>query len=239
MEKTKKIKFFLSISYCLLLAIFLWLFFSNFSLNEITSYEFIKNNRNFLIEIKESNFILTTIIFIFFTIIWVFLLGFGSPVSLLGGFIFGQWIGLIIVAVSLTTGATLLYIFVNFFFKEPIREIFGKRFHNLTQKFKKNEFLFFLIYRFIGGIPFALSNILPTIFNIKIKNFFLGSLIGMAPQLFIGVSLGAGIEKIIETNQESPSFFTLITSKEIYIPIIAFIIFVMLSYMLRKKFYKK
>ena len=117
MEKTKKIKFFLSISYCLLLAIFLWLFFSNFSLNEITSYEFIKINRNFLIEIKESNFILTAIIFIFLTIIWVFLLGFGSPASLLGGFIFGQWIGLIIVAVSLTTGATLLYIFVNFFFK--------------------------------------------------------------------------------------------------------------------------
>ena len=89
MEKTKKNK----ICFCLFhivyyLRYFLWLFFSNFSLNEITSYEFIKNNRNFLIEIKESNFILTTIIFIFFTIIWVFLLGFGSPVSLLGGFYF-------------------------------------------------------------------------------------------------------------------------------------------------------
>ncbi len=235
MEKTKKIKFFLSISYCLLLAIFLWLFFSNFSLNEITSYEFIKNNRNFLIEIKESNFILTTIIFIFFTIIWVFLLGFGSPVSLLGGFIFGQWIGLIIVAVSLTTGATLLYIFVNFFFKEFIREIFGKRFYNLTQKFKKNEFFYFLIYRFIGGIPFFIANILPSLFNIKIKNYFFGTLIGMIPQLFIFVSLGNGLEKIINNNSAPPSFINLITSQEIYVPIIGFLFLVLIIFFIKKK----
>ena len=114
---------------------------------------------------------------------------------------------------GLSVGATLLYILANYFFKDLIKEKFAKKYYVLNEKFKKNEFLFFLIYRFIGGIPFALSNILPTIFNIKIKNFFLGSLIGMAPQLFIGASLGAGIEKIIETNQEVPSFFTLISFK--------------------------
>ena len=43
-------------------------------------------------------------------------------------------------------------------------------FINLTEKFKQNEFTFFLIYRFIGGIPFFISNILPTIFNVKIRN---------------------------------------------------------------------
>ena len=235
MEKTKKIKFFLSISYCLLLVIFLWLFFSNFSLNEITSYEFIKNNRNFLIEIKESNFILTIIIFIFLTIIWVFLLGFASPVSLLGGFIFGQWVGIIIVVFSITTGATLLYIFVNFFFRETIKEIFGKRFYKLTQKFKKNEFLYSLIYRFIGGIPFFIANILPSLFNIKIKNYFFGSLIGMIPQLFIFGSLGNGLEKIINNNSTPPSFIDLITSQEIYVPIIGFLFLVLIIFFIKKK----
>ena len=104
---------------------------------------------------------------------------------------------------------------------------------------KKMNSYFFLIYRFVGGIPFFLSNILPTLFNVKIKNFFFGSIIGMTPQLFIGASLGSGIEKIIKTNQDMPSFFTLLTSKEIYIPIIAFIIFIILAYILRKIFYKK
>ena len=239
MEKDKKIKIFLGLIYLLIVILFLGLIFNQFTLSELASYDFIKNNRHYLISAKESNFFLTSFFFLVFTIIWVLLLGFGSPIFLMGGFIFGKWIGTILVVLGLSVGATLLYILANYFFKDLIKEKFAKKYYVLNEKFKKNEFLFFLIYRFIGGIPFALSNILPTIFNIKIKNFFLGSLIGMAPQLFIGASLGAGIEKIIETNQEVPSFFTLINSKEIYIPIIAFIIFIMLSYMLRKKFYKK
>ena len=239
MEKDKKIKIFLGLIYLLIVILFLGLIFNQFTLSELASYDFIKNNRHYLISAKESNFFLTSFFFLVFTIIWVLLLGFGSPIFLIGGFIFGKWIGTILVVLGLSVGATLLYILANYFFKDLIKEKFAKKYYVLNEKFKKNEFLFFLIYRFIGGIPFALSNILPTIFNIKIKNFFLGSLIGMAPQLFIGASLGAGIEKIIETNQEVPSFFTLINSKEIYIPIIAFIIFIMLSYMLRKKFYKK
>ena len=84
----------------------------------------------------------------------------------------------------------------------------------------------------------AISNILPTIFNIRIKIFFFGSMIGMAPQLFVGTSLGSGIEKIIHTNNTLPSLTTLLTSKDIYIPIIAFVLIILLSYFLRKKFYK-
>jgi len=239
MKKDIKIKIFLGVIYLSIVILFLWLIFNNFTLSELASYEFIKNNRDYLISAKESNFFVTSLIFLIFTIIWVLLLGFGTPIFLVGGFIFGKWIGTILVVLGLSCGSTLLYILANYFFKNLIKEKFSKRFVSLTEKFKKNEFLFFLIYRLIGGIPFALSNILPTLFNVKIKNFFLGSLIGMTPQLFIGVSLGSGIEKIIETNQDMPSFFILLTSKEIYIPIIAFAIFIMVTYILRKKFYKK
>ena len=239
MEKDKKIKIFLGLVYLLIIILFLGLIFNQFTLDELTSYDFIKNNRHYLISAKESNFFLISALFLVFTIIWVLLLGFGSPIFLIGGFIFGKWIGTFLVVLGLSLGATLLYILADYFLKDLIREKFAKKFYILNENFKKNEFLFFLIYRFIGGIPFALSNILPTLFNVKIKNFFLGTLIGMAPQLFIGASLGSGIEKIIQTNQDMPSFITLLTSKEIYIPIIAFIIFIMLGYILRKKFYKK
>ena len=60
MKKDIKIKLFLSIFYISILSIFLWLFFSHFTLEEITSYDFIKNNRNYLILLKEQNFFLLT-----------------------------------------------------------------------------------------------------------------------------------------------------------------------------------
>ena len=238
MEKDKKIKIYLGLAYLLIVILFLWLIFNKFSFDELTSYDFIKNNRDYLISVKDSNLFLISLTFLIFTILWVLLLGFGSPIFLLGGFIFGKWIGTILVVFGLSAGATLLYILANYFFKDLIIKKFSKKFSKLKEKFKNNEFSFFLIYRFIGGIPFAISNILPVLFNIKVKNFFFGSLIGMAPQLFIGASIGAGIEKIIYLNEEVPSFLTIINSKDIYIPIAFFIFFVILTYLLRKKFYK-
>ena len=239
MEKAKKIKLFIGLSYLILVITFLILFFSKFSIQEITSYDFIKENRLYFLEIKTSNLFLVSTVFIFLTILWVFpFLGFGSPIALLGGFIFGKWIGTIVVVLGLSIGATMLYVFGNFFLREIIREKFLNKFKNLEIKFKKSEFIYLLIYRFIGGIPWQLSCLLPTIFNVKVKNFFFASFIGIIPQIFLAVSIGSGLEKVIDQNSELPNLKELIFSKEIYIPMLAFIGLVLICVFLRKLFYK-
>tara|TARA_B100001250_G_scaffold196543_1_gene168846 strand:+ start:199 stop:918 length:720 start_codon:yes stop_codon:yes gene_type:complete len=238
MKKEKKIKIFLGTTYLLIILSFLWVFFNNFSLSEISSYEFIKNNSEYFNQLKNKNFFLISLVFFIFTIIWVLLLGFGTPILLLSGFIFGKWFGSIYAVLSLSIGATLLYIFANYFFKDLVEEKFSKRFSDLSEKFKKNEFTFFLIYRFVGGIPFFISNILPTIFNIKIKNFFFGSVIGMFPQIFVGVSLGSGLNEIIQKNIEAPSLMELLFSSEIYIPIFAFVVLIIVGIIIKNFFYK-
>ena len=239
MEKTKKIKLFIGLSYLVLVIIFLSLFFSKFSLQEITSYEFIKENRLYFLELKSSNLFLVSIFFLFLTILWVFpLLGFGSPIALLGGFILGKWIGTIVVVLGLSIGATFLYIFGNYFLKDIIKEKFLNRFETLETKFKKSEFIYLLIYRFIGGVPWQLSCLLPTLFNVKISNFFYATFVGIIPQIFLAVSIGDGLEKIIEENAEAPGFADMILSPNVYIPILAFFSLVLLTIFLRKLFYK-
>jgi len=239
MEKAKKIKLFIGLSYLVLISIFLLLFFSKFSIQEISSYDFIKKNSSSFIEIKNSNLYLVFIIFLVSTILWVFpFLGFGSLIALLGGFIFGKWIGTIVVVLGLSIGATFLYLFGNFFLKDLIREKFLNKFKNLEVKFKKSEFIYLLIYRSIGGIPWQLSCLLPTIFNVKKSNFFFATLIGIIPQVFLTVSIGSGLEKIIDQNLEAPSFLDIITSSEIYIPVISFFILIIITISIRKIFYK-
>ena len=239
MEKSKKIKLIIGISYVSLVLIFLLLFFSKFSLQEITSYDFIKKNRLYFLELKSSNLFLVSLIFLFLTILWVFpFLGFGSPIALLGGFILGKWIGTIIVVLGLSIGATFLYIFGNYFLKDIVREKFLNRFKTLEIRFKSSEFIYLLIYRFIGGVPWQLSCLLPTLFNVKIYNFFFATLIGIIPQIFLAVSIGNGLEKIIEENADVPKFSDILISSEIYIPILAFIFLVLITIFLRKSFYK-
>ena len=110
MENTKKIKLFIGLSYLIIICLFLYFFFSKFSLSEITSYDFLRDNQSYFFELKKSNLFLISIIFLALTILWVFpFLGFGSPVALMGGFIFGKWIGTLVVVLGLSIGATFLY----------------------------------------------------------------------------------------------------------------------------------
>ena len=239
MEKNTKIKFYVGISYIILVSVFLFFFFSKFSLQQITSYDFIKVNSSYLTNLKTSNLFLVFIIFLISTILWVFpFLGFGSPIALLGGFIFGKWIGTIVVVLGLSIGATFLYLFGNFFLKDIIREKFLNKFKSLESKFKESEFTYLLIYRFCGGIPWQLSCIIPTMFNVKVINFFYATLIGIIPQIFLAVSIGSGLEKIIDENIEAPSMIDLLSSRDIYIPIIIFFILIIFSIIVRKFFYK-
>ena len=239
MEKAKKIKIFIGLFYLVAICLFLYFFFSKFSLQDLTSYDFIKENRSYFFELKNSNLFLTSIIFLLLTILWVFpFLGFGSPVALIGGFIFGKWIGTLIVVLGLSIGATFLYVFGNYFLKDLIREKFLNRFKSLETKFKKSEFTFLLIYRFMGGIPWQLSCLIPTLFNVRVKNFFFATLIGIIPQIFLAVSIGSGLEKIIDQNSEIPSITDIIFSADIYVPILAFFGLILTTIILRKLFYK-
>ncbi len=238
MEKTKKLKLFLGIFYIFTVVIFLYFLFLKFSFQEITSYEFIKNNRDYFYELRKTNLLFLSILYILFSIIWVFAAGFASPLALFAGFIFGKWFGLLFVIIGMTLGATLLYVFANFFLKEIIRDKFLNRFQNLEEKFKKSEFIYLLIYRFVGGIPFQIQNILPCVFNVKVTNFFWSTLLGLIPSIFLLVSIGSGLEQIIDQNLNAPNILDLITSPSIYIPLIAFFILLLVTIFFRKLLYK-
>ena len=238
MEKSKKLKIFIGLFYLILLFSFLIIFFSKYSFEEVTNYKFIQQNKDYFFNLKEANLILIFLLFFILTIIWVFFGGFGSPVALLGGFIFGKFLGTFAAALGCAFGATFLYVFANYFLKDFIKEKFLFKFQNLVSKFKKNEFNYFLLYRFIGGIPFVIANLLPVIFNIKIKNYFIGTFLGIITQIFLIASLGSGLDKIFQQNETVPPITDLIFSPEIYIPILGFIFIVLVTIIIRKFFYK-
>ena len=239
MKKSKKVKLTLGLFYLIVVSSFLYFFLSKFTFEELTSYEFIKNNRDYFFDLKRANLFLLTLIFLFLTIIWIIMAGFAAPFALLAGFIFGKWLGTFILVIGMSIGATFLYMFGNYFLKEVIKEKFLNRFKNLEIKFKKSEFIFLLVYRFVGGIPFAIANVLPCLFNVKIFNFFWSTLIGIIPSTFLIVSIGSGLEKIINQNLEAPRLLEIIYSPEIYIPMIAFVALIIITIITRKIFYKK
>ena len=126
----------------------------------------------------------------------------------------------------------------KFFFKDLIKEKLTNKFEYIKNKIQKYEFYTILLYRFIGGIPFQIANLLPVLFNVQLKNYFLSTFLGIIPQVFIISSLGSGLESIIEKNIEPPSIMELVSSFEIYVPILYFLFLLIIVFALRKLFYK-
>ena len=235
---SKNLKIFLGIVYLLILIVFLYYVFSYIKiqrLNDFTYYKELQFNLNSFI---NSNNFVNLVYFFIFCIAWVFLLGFASPILILSGILFGKWVGTIATTISISLGALFLYTFAALFFSDLVQKLLKKKFLKYIYLFQKNEFNYFLAFRLSGGlgIPFFLQNLLPIIFKMKKRNYFFTSLFGFIPHVFIWNTVGDGLNKYIEKS-DSFSLLKLILSPEIYTPISMFVVLILLSLIIKKKFF--
>ena len=233
------LKLVIGITYLAIISIGLYFLFSIVDIKDLMSYEFIRSNKDIILKYKNENFLFLTIIFFLFSVVWVLLLGFAMPLLIFSGFVFGKWWGILIVLTSTTIGATLLYLLVGFFFRETIEQKLAPKFSKLKEFFIRNDILYFMSYRFIGGggTPYAIQNVLPILFNMSVKNYVIATFVGSMPSMFVTVSLGSGIENVIDQNA-TLSIVTVLLSPEIYIPIIAFFIILIVAFLIKKLYFK-
>ena len=238
--RSLNLKLIIGATYLGLILIGLYFLFFVIDFKDLTSYELIRQNKDIIIKYKNENFIFLATIFFIFSIFWILLLGFATPILIFAGFVFGKWIGILLVLVSTTIGATLLYILVGYFFKELIEEKLAPKFYKLKDFFIKNDILYYMSYRFVGGggMPYAVQNVLPILFNMPIKNYAIATFLGSLPSMFISVSLGSGIENVIDQNEQL-SILDVIKSPEIYLPIVGFFIILIIAFLIKKFYFKK
>lgn len=235
---SKNLKFFLGVSYSLILIVFLYLIFSNIQLNRLNDFLYYKELQLNLETHVGKNIFINLVYFSIFSIIWVALLGFGSPLTIVSGIIFGKWIGTLISLISISFGALILYSITDFFFKNLIKKILKKKFEKYIKLFKKNEFFYFFIFRFVGGLgmPFFLQNTLPVIFRMKKTNYFFASFFGFVPGFFIFNTIGSGLNNFVKQS-DNFSMIKLISTTEVYLPIIMFLCLILGSMFLKKFFF--
>ena len=234
----KTIKIALGFTYLIILVTFLYFLFLQFDISRVNDFTYYKTIQKNIDEIIGKNLVLNLTLFFLFSIIWVVLLGFGSPLLILSGILFGKWIGTIISTISLSIGALSLYIIVSYFFSGLVHQILNEKFSKYIAIFQKNEFNYFFAFRFAGGLgtPFFIQNVLPVVFQMKKTNYFFASFFGFIPSIFIWNTIGAGINEFIREADEF-SFINLILSKEIYVPIIIFLLLILSSLLIKKKFF--
>ena len=113
---SKSLKLFLGISYIIILFIFLYLIFSYLDVTRLDDFLYYKELQIDLEKMIGNNLFTNLFIFFLFCLVWVSLLGFGSPLLIISGILFGKWIGTLISVLSISIGALILYSIANFFF---------------------------------------------------------------------------------------------------------------------------
>lgn len=233
------LKLIFGIAYLVIISIGLYFLLSVIDIKDLMSYEFIRANKDVILKYKSENFLFLTLVFFLFSVVWVLFLGFVMPLLIFSGFVFGKWWGILIALTATTIGATLLYILVGFFFSDVIKQKLALKFSKLKKFFIKNDILYFMSFRFIGGggTPYAVQNVLPILFDMSLKNYVIATFVGSMPSMFVTVALGSGIEKVIDQNAEL-RISTVLFSPEIYIPITAFFLILIIAFMIRKFYFE-
>ena len=236
MNRLSKIKIFLGLTYLGIVSLVVIAFFY-FGANTFLSPSYLVENKNYIFELRDQNLFLISSVYFFFSIIWVFLMGFGTPLVIFAGFAFGTILGSILSIFSFTIGATLLYLFANHYFKDLVEKYLGTKYASIKQNVNQNELSYFFSLRVIPGIPFPIKNLLPVLFNMKLKNFFLATLFGEAAPIIISVSIFSGLSNAFESDKDLN--LNLLFSPEIFFPLLALAMMSLIANFVKKKYFNK
>ena len=152
MTQLSKLKILLGLIYLLIVGLVTFLFFYYEVYNYVNS-DFIKNDRKVVLNYIDQNIFLSSFLFFLFCTTWFFLLGFGFPVVIAAGFIFGTILGSLLLLMGFAFGSTALYVFANYYFKDLVFKYFSNKYKSLDSHFKNNDFAYLLFLRLVPGIP--------------------------------------------------------------------------------------
>jgi len=183
----------------------------------------------------SNNFLFSFLIFTFsYCLLIICNFPIASLLSLIGGFLYGTWIGGIGIIVGGTIGSFIVFLLAKLFFHDYISKKLLQRYSFITQYFQKNELELMLLIRLVPGIPFFAQNLILAGLGARRLKFFFTTLLGLSPWAIIFASIGRGLEEIFIEGQSLS--FALIAKPEYLIPISIIIVLVIFILIFKKKF---
>ncbi len=158
---------------------------------DLVNLETIKAQRGELLSLVEAHPVVSVLAFIGLYISAVALsLPIATVLTLLGGFLFGRWIGTFAIVIGATGGATLLFLIARSALGDTLREKAGGLYNKVASNMEDNAVGYMLFMRLVPLFPFFLVNIVPALFNVRLMPYVLTTLVGIIPGTFVYANVG-------------------------------------------------
>ncbi|HRD98667.1 MAG TPA: FAD-dependent oxidoreductase [Rubrivivax sp.] len=114
--------------------------------------------------------------------------------TLLGGAVFGFWVGLLLVSFASSLGATLAMLSARYVLRDGVKARFGARLADIDRGVEREGALYLFTLRLVPVFPFFVINLLMGLTRMKVGTFYgvsqLGMLAGTAVYVNAGTQLG-------------------------------------------------
>ena len=172
-------------------------------LDKYASFEALADNRRWLIESVGEHAVLSALIFfVFYATMIAFSIPGGAVMSVAGGFLFGQWFGLLYNISAATLGATILFLAAKWAIGDVLRKRAGPWLQRMEDGFRENAFSYLLALRLVPAFPFWAVNLAPALLGVRLSTYILATFVGIIPGGFVFSTFGAGIGGILDAGGE-------------------------------------
>jgi pyruvate/2-oxoglutarate dehydrogenase complex dihydrolipoamide dehydrogenase (E3) component/uncharacterized membrane protein YdjX (TVP38/TMEM64 family) len=118
--------------------------------------------------------------------------------TIMGGMIFGLWVGVLLVSFASTLGATAAFLMSRFVLRDWVQAKFSNYLTAVNAGVEKNGALYLFSLRLIPLFPFWIINLVMGLMPIKVRTYYWVSQLGMLAGTFVFVNAGASLGAIDE-----------------------------------------
>jgi len=133
-------------------------------------------------------------------LIYVAVTGLSLPgaagLTLLYGWYFGFWQGVILVSFASTSGATVAFVLSRYLFRDSIQQRFGARLVAFNQALAREGAFYLFTLRLIPVVPFFVINVVMGLTPIRTKTFWWVSQLGMIPGTCVYIYAGSAVPSL-------------------------------------------
>lgn len=201
---------------------------------DYVSMDALRDNRETLSDFVSRNFLLT---FLGFVAIYTVLVAISFPgagfMTIFGGFLFGAFGGAAAAVLGATTGATLIFLAARYAVGDALTKKAGPYMQKFEAGLKENELSYMFILRLVPLFPFFIVNIVPALFNVKLRNYVIATLFGIIPGSLVYASIGDGIGAVFDAGDDV-QLSGLMTQPRVLFPIIGLICLALIPVIYKK-----
>ncbi len=166
-------------------------------LNQYLALDYFKARQQAFEQFYADHRLMTVAVyFVVYVVVTALSLPGAAAMSLVGGAIFGLWLGVLVVSFASSIGAALAFFVARFLLRDYVQNRFGDRLRKINKGVERDGAFYLFTLRLVPIFPFFVINLAMALTPIRILTFYIVSQIGMLPGTFVYINAGAQLAGI-------------------------------------------